>query len=142
MFFTRTYNRLLRPALLPRYRRYGLASLLEGVLSASSPLIGFTIMSGTIKAAYTGTAIALLIAAERGSAALVANTRQATSQLTMRVREVRRDMLWVATKITKPVLKLGKAALTLPSRSKTGVGKPEQVRDTTPEHGHDQIAPG
>jgi hypothetical protein len=113
-----------------------------GALSASSPLLGFAIMSGAIKAAYTGTAIALLIAAGRGSAALVAHTRQATSHLTMRAREVRRDMLWVAAKLTKPVLKLGKAALSLTSRSKIGTGKREQVRDTTPEHAHDQIAPG
>jgi hypothetical protein len=113
-----------------------------GALSASSPLLGFAIMSGAIKAAYTGTAIALLIAAGRGSAALVAHTRQATSHLTMHAREVRRDMLWVAAKLTKPVLQLGNAALTLTSRSKTGTGTLEQVRDTTPEHAHDQIAPG
>jgi hypothetical protein len=113
-----------------------------GALSASSPLLGFAIMSGAIKAAYTGTAIALLIAAGRGSAALVAQTRQAASHLTMRAGEVRRDMLGVAAKITKPVLTFGKAALSLTSRSKTGAGTREQVRDTTPEHAHDQIAPG
>jgi hypothetical protein len=96
-----------------------------GALSASSPLLGFAIMSGAIKAAYTGTAIAALIAGGRGSAALVAHTRQATSHLTMRAREVRRDMHWVAAKITKPVLKIGKAAVTLTSRSKTGTGKRE-----------------
>jgi hypothetical protein len=113
-----------------------------GALSASSPLLGFAIMSGAIKAAYTGTAIALLTAAGRGSAALVAHTRQAASHLTMHAREVRRDMLWVAAKLTKPVLQLGNAALALTSRSKTGTGTLEQVRDTTPEHAHDQIAPG
>jgi hypothetical protein len=111
-----------------------------GALSASRPLLGFAVMSGAIKAAYTGTAIAFLIAAGRGSAALVAHMRQATSHLTMRAREVRRDMLWVAAIIAKPVLSLGKAALTLTARSKTGTG--EQVGDTMPEHARDQIAPG
>jgi hypothetical protein len=67
-----------------------------GGLFASSPFLGFGIISGVIKAAYTGTAIALLIAAGRGSAALVAHTRQVTSHLTMRAGEVRRDMLSVA----------------------------------------------
>jgi hypothetical protein len=118
----------------------GLAAV--GALSASSPLLGFAIVLGAIKAAYTGTAIALLIAAGRGSATLVGHTRRAASHLTMRAHEVRRDTLWVAPKITKPVLKLRKAALTLTSRSKTETGKREQVRDTTPEPAHDQIAPG
>jgi hypothetical protein len=67
-----------------------------GALFASSPFLGFGIMSGVIKAAYTGTAIALLIAAGRGSAALVAHIRQVTNYLTMRAGEVRRDMLLVA----------------------------------------------
>jgi hypothetical protein len=67
-----------------------------GAFFSSSPFVGFGIMSGVIKAAYTGTAIALLIAAGRGSAALVAHIRQVTNHLTMRAGEVRRDMLWVA----------------------------------------------
>jgi hypothetical protein len=91
-----------------------------GALFASSPLLGFAIMSGATKAAYAGTAIALLIAAGRGSVAFVTYTRQAASYLAMRASEVRRDMLWLAAKITKPVLRLRKAALTLTSRSKTG----------------------
>jgi hypothetical protein len=111
-------------------------------LFASSPFLAFGIMSGVIKAAYTGTAIALLIAAGRGWAVLVAHTRQATNHLAMRASEVRRDMIWAATKITKPVLQLGKAALTLTSRPKTETVKREQVGYTTPKHEHDQIAPG
>jgi hypothetical protein len=67
-----------------------------GAFFSSSPFLGFGIMSGVIKAAYTGTAIALLIAAGRGSAALAAHIRQVTNHLTMRAGEVRRDMLWVA----------------------------------------------
>jgi hypothetical protein len=76
-----------------------------GAHSASRPLLGFAILSGAIKAAYVGTAIAVLIAAGRGSTALVARTRQAASHLTMRAREVRRDLLWAAAKMTKPVVK-------------------------------------
>jgi hypothetical protein len=77
------------------------------VLLASNPLLGFAIISGVIKSAYTGTIIALLIAAGRGLAALVAHTRQVTGQLTVRASEVRRDMLRATAKITKPVLELG-----------------------------------
>jgi hypothetical protein len=113
-----------------------------GALSVSRPLLGFAIMSRFVKAAYTGTAIALLIAAGRGSAALVAYTRRATSDLTMCAREVRCDMLWAAAKITIPVLRLGKTVLALASRLKIGTGEREQVRDTAPEHARDQIAPG
>jgi hypothetical protein len=61
----------------------------------SSPFLWFGIMSVVIKAAYTGTAFALLIAAGRGSATLVAHIRGVTHHLTMRSGEVRRDMLWV-----------------------------------------------
>jgi hypothetical protein len=67
-----------------------------GAFFSSNLFLGFAIMSGVIKAAYTGTAIALLIAAGRGSVALVAHIRQVTSHLTMRAGEVTRDMLWVA----------------------------------------------
>jgi hypothetical protein len=106
-------------------------------LFASGPFFGFTIMSGVIKAAYTGTALALLIAAGRGLAALAAHARHVTNHLTMRASEVRRDMLWAAAKITRPALKLGQAALTLTSRSKIGTVKREQVRDTMPKHERD-----
>jgi hypothetical protein len=110
-----------------------------GALSASRPLLGFAIMSGVIKAAYIGTAIALLIAAGRGSAVLVAHTRQATSHLTTRACEVRRDMLLAAATITKPVVRLGKTAVTLASRLKIGTGVRKQVLDTAPEHAHDHL---
>jgi hypothetical protein len=113
-----------------------------GGLFASAPFLGLTIMSGVIKAAYTGTAIALLIAAGRGSAALAAHTREVTNHLTMRASKVRRDMRWAAARITRPVRKLGQAALTLTSRSKTDTVKRERVGDMTPEHARDQIAPG
>jgi hypothetical protein len=62
---------------------------------SSSPFLWFWIMSGVIKTAYMGIAFALLIAAGRGSAALVAHIRRVTHHLTMRSGEVRRDMLWV-----------------------------------------------
>jgi hypothetical protein len=113
-----------------------------GALFASSPFLGFGIMSGIIKAAHTGTAIALLIAAGRGSAGCVAHVRQVTSHLTIRASEVRRDMLWVASEITKPILKLGKATLTPTSRSKTETVEREQVGDTMPKHEYDQSASG
>jgi hypothetical protein len=70
--------------------------LAAGVFLSSSPFLGFGIMAGVIKAAYTGTAFALLIAAGRGSATLVAHIRRVTHQLIMRSGEMRRDMLWVA----------------------------------------------
>jgi hypothetical protein len=89
-------------------------------LFASNPLLGFGIISGVIKSAYTGATIALLIAAGRGLGALAAHTRQVTGQLTVCATEVRRDMLRAAAKITKPVLKIGKAALTLTWCAKTG----------------------
>jgi len=96
-----------------------------------------------IKSAYMGTTIALLIAAGRGLAALAAHTRQVTGQLTVRAREVRRDMLRAIAKVTKPVLKLGKAIPTPTWRAKArAVIKREQVRDTTPTGAYDQIAPG
>jgi hypothetical protein len=96
-----------------------------------------------IKSAYTGTTIALLIAAGRGLAVLAAHTRQFTGQLTVRASEVRRDMLRAAAKFTKPVLKLGKAVPTLTWREKTDtVIKREQVWDTVPTRAYDQIAPG
>ncbi len=44
-------------------------------LFASNPFLGFAIISGVIKAAYTGTTIALLIAAGRGLAALAAHIK-------------------------------------------------------------------
>jgi hypothetical protein len=77
------------------------ASFMIGIAAAgaffySSPFLGFGMMSEVIKAVYTGTAIALLIAAGRGSAALVAHIRQLANHLTVRAGEVRRDMLWVA----------------------------------------------
>jgi hypothetical protein len=57
--------------------------------------------------------------------------------------KVRRDMLRAAVKLTKPVLKLGKAVPTLTWREKTGtVIKREQVWDTVPTRAYDQIAPG
>jgi len=89
-------------------------------LFASDVLVGFTIISDVIKSARTGTTIALLIAAGRGLAALLARAKQITWQLTVRASEVRRDTLWVAAKFGKPVLKLGKAALALMSRAKPG----------------------
>jgi hypothetical protein len=55
-----------------------------GALFTSQPLLGFSIILGVIKASYTGTMIALLIAAGRGSAALAAYTRQVTGQLAVR----------------------------------------------------------
>jgi len=55
-----------------------------GALFASHPLLGFAIILGVMKAAYTGAIIALLIAAGRGSAALAAHTRQIIGQLTHR----------------------------------------------------------
>jgi hypothetical protein len=113
-----------------------------GALFASGPFLAFAIMSGVIKAAYTETAISLLIAAGRGSAALAAHTGQVTNHLTTRASEVKRDMLWAAAKITRPVMKIGQAALTLTSRSKTGTVKREQIREMTPNHERDQIAPG
>src|ERR1700730_19378719 len=99
-------------------------------LFASNPFLGFAIISGVIKSAYTGTTIALLIAAGRGLAALAAHTRQVTGRLTVRASEARRDMLQATAKITKPVMKLGKAGLTLTSRAKTGtIIKREKVID-------------
>jgi hypothetical protein len=53
-----------------------------GALFASHPLLGFAIILAVMKAVYTGTTIALLIAAGRGSAALAAHTRQIIGQLT------------------------------------------------------------
>jgi hypothetical protein len=81
-----------------------------GALFASSPFLGFEIMSGVIKAAYTGTAIALVIAAGRGSAALVAYMRQVTNHLTMGAGEVRRDMLWVAQTSGVDTAPIGRSA--------------------------------
>ncbi len=101
-----------------------------GYLFSSHPFLGFIIISGVIKVTYTGTSIALLIAAGRGLASLAVHTRRVAGQLTVRASEVWRDMLWWAATITKPVLKLGKAALVLASRPKTATTKLEQVRDT------------
>jgi hypothetical protein len=79
-----------------------------GGFFSSSPMLGLVIMSGVIKAAYTGTAIAVLIAAGRGWAALVVHMRQATSHLTTRARDARQEMYWAVAKIAKPVLQFGK----------------------------------
>jgi hypothetical protein len=102
-----------------------------GYLFSSHPFLGFIIISGVIKAAYTGISIALLIGAGRGLASLVVHTRRVAGQLSVRASGVWRDMLWSAVTITKPVLKLGKAALALASRTKTETTKLEQARDTT-----------
>jgi hypothetical protein len=93
-----------------------------GALFSSHPFLWFAIISEVFKAAYTGTIIALLIAAGRGLAALAAHTRQITGQLAVRASEVRREMLGAAAKIAKPVLKLGnrKAALPLTAREENG----------------------
>jgi len=109
-------------------------------LLASDPLLGFTIISVVIKSAYLGTTIALLTAAVRGLAALAVHIRQVTGQLTVRASEARDTLLAAATKITKSILQLGKAALT---RAKTErIGQAQQVWDTTPAGAYDQIAPG
>jgi hypothetical protein len=96
-----------------------------GALFSSHPLLGFAIILGVFKAAYTGTTIALLIAAGRGSTALAAHARRVTGQLAVRVGEVRREVLGAAAKIARPVLKSGNrnAALPLTSREKTGTIK-------------------
>lgn len=108
---------------------------------ASNPFLGFAIASTVIKAAYVGTAIALLIAAGRGSIALVAYTGRAIALLSMRVGEWTRDMPFAATKVAKPILQLGKTALTLTSRSKAGTIIPEQFHDTTPRHPPSRTSP-
>jgi len=106
---------------------------------ASDPLVGFAIISTVIKSAYLGTTIALLIAAVRGLAALAVHIRQVTGQLTVGASEAR-DALWAASKITKPILQLGRAAL---ARVKAERMRQErQVWDTTPARAYDQIARG
>jgi hypothetical protein len=76
-----------------------------GTLFDSDPLLGFAIISGVIKAAYTGAELALLIAAGRGSAALADRARQVAGRLTVRASEATRDMLGMAAKIARPVVK-------------------------------------
>ena len=102
-----------------------------GYLFSSHPFLGFIIISGVIKAAYTGILVALMIAVGRGLASLFVHTRRVAGQLSVRASEVWRDMLWSAATITKPVLKLGKAALALALCTKTKTTKLEQARDTT-----------
>jgi membrane-bound metal-dependent hydrolase YbcI (DUF457 family) len=58
-----------------------------GAFLFSHPLLGFAIIWGVMKAAYAGTMIAVLIAAGRGSTALVAYARQIIGQLTMTWRK-------------------------------------------------------
>jgi hypothetical protein len=65
------------------------AGFMVGIAAAdasfsSNPLLGFAIISGVVKSAYTGTTIALLVAAGRGLAALAAYTRPVIGQLTVR----------------------------------------------------------
>jgi hypothetical protein len=96
-----------------------------GALWASDPFLGFAIVSTVIKVAYVGAAIALLIAAGRGWIALVAYTGRAVGLLSMRAGEWTRDMPFAATKVARPILRLGRTALTLTSRSKAETIKPE-----------------
>jgi hypothetical protein len=67
--------------------------VVAGYLFFSHPFLGFRIISGVIRAAYTGTSIALLIAAGRGLASLAVHTRRIAGQLSVRTGEVWRDML-------------------------------------------------
>jgi hypothetical protein len=113
-----------------------------GYFSSSHPFIGFIFLSGIIKAVYTGTSIALLSAAGRGLASLAVHTRRVAGQVSVRASEVLRDMLWAAAAIAEPVLKLGKAALTLASRAKTETTNREQNPDSTPTRAYDQLGPG
>jgi hypothetical protein len=81
-----------------------IAGFILGVTAASAlffshPFSGFSIIWGVIKAAYVGMTIALLIAAGRGFAVLVARIGRTTGQLALRASEVRRDMRLAATKI-------------------------------------------
>src|SRR5262249_20213586 len=132
----------------PKWAGGIIAGLLVGIAAAdafftSNPLLWLAVISGMIKSAYTGTTIALLIAAGRGLSTLAAHTRQVTGQLAVRASEVRRDMLRATAKINKPILKSVKMVLTLTRRAKTGaVIEREQVRDTPPTRAYDQIAPG
>jgi hypothetical protein len=104
-----------------------------GYLFFSHPFLGFIIISGVIKATYTGSSIAMLIAAGRGLASLAVHTRRVAGHLSIRAREAWRDMLWALAIIAKPVLKLGKATLTLASRTtRTETTELEQTQDTTP----------
>src|SRR5262249_1183102 len=103
----------------------GIAS--ADVLFASDLLLGFAIISAAIKSAFTGTTIALLIAAGGGLTALPSPTKQGSGRLTVRARAERGDTLWAAAKIVKPALKLGKAALALMSRAKTGTFAYDQI---------------
>jgi hypothetical protein len=100
-----------------------------GYLFSAHPFLGFRIMSGAIGATYTATSIALLIAAGRGLASLAVHTRRIAGQLSVRAGEVWRDMLSAVLVITKPVLKLGTAVLTLASRAKTETAKREQTHN-------------
>jgi hypothetical protein len=54
-----------------------------GYLFSSHPFIGFIIISGAIKAAYTGSSIAVLIAAGRGLASLVVHARRVAGRLSV-----------------------------------------------------------
>jgi hypothetical protein len=112
-----------------------------GALWASNPFLGLAIVSTGVKAAYVGTAIALLIAAGRGSIALVAHIGGAISLLTKRAGKLTRGMLFAATKVAKPILKFGQTALTLTSRSKAETINPEQCQETTPRHAPSRTAP-
>jgi hypothetical protein len=87
-----------------------------GALFDSNPLLGFAIISGVIKTAYTGAEIALLIAAGRGLAGLATRTRQITGQLAAGASEAGREMLRLAAKFARPVLKLGKMIVRPASR--------------------------
>ncbi len=113
-----------------------------GYLFSSRPFLGFIIISGVIKAAYTGTSIALLIAAGRGLASLAVHTRRVAGQLSVRASEVWRDMPWAVATITKPCLKPGKAVLALVSRAKAETIKRQQTQGAAPTCALDQIAPG
>jgi hypothetical protein len=97
-----------------------IGTVAAGYLFSSHPFLGFKIISGAIRAAYTGASIALLIAAGRGLVSLAVHTRRIAGQMSVRAGEVWRGMLSAAATIAEPVLKLGKATITLASRAKTG----------------------
>jgi hypothetical protein len=119
-----------------------IGTVAAGYLFSSHPFLGFRIISGVVRAAYTGTSIALLIAAGRGLVSLAVHTRRIAGQLGVRAGEVWRDMLSAAATITKPVVKLGKAAVTLASRAKKGDDQAgTELATQRPRSAYDRISP-
>lgn len=90
-----------------------------GAIHAYSPLLAVAIILGTLKAGYSAATIALMVAAVRGSAKIVANVRQAGGAVARRGTATRQRLIAASHGLTASGANLANAARGLASRARS-----------------------